>query len=109
LGQATVSQVQARLPDPPTRMAVRRTLHILEEKGHLRRGKRGREVLYIPTQRKRRAGLRAFQNVLDTYFAGSLESAMAAHLISKNPSLSKEAKQRLSELIEQTREEEDKR
>jgi predicted transcriptional regulator len=35
-GEATVRFVQARLPRPPTDMAVRRMLQILEEKGELR-------------------------------------------------------------------------
>ena len=42
--EATVRQIQAELPDPPTDMAVRRLLQILEEKGHLRRRMEGREV-----------------------------------------------------------------
>ena len=36
-GEATVNQIAEALPDPPTPMAVRRMMHILEEKGHLRR------------------------------------------------------------------------
>ena len=32
-GEATVNQVVEALPDPPTPLAVRRMLHILEEKG----------------------------------------------------------------------------
>ena len=31
-GSATVATVQARLPDPPTDMAVRRLMHILGKK-----------------------------------------------------------------------------
>ena len=37
LGQATVNKVVETIPSPPTAMAVRRMMHILEEKGHLRR------------------------------------------------------------------------
>ena len=33
LGSGTVRQIQAQLPDPPTDMAVRRMLHILEDAG----------------------------------------------------------------------------
>ena len=35
--EATVTQVTHELPDPPTPMAVRRLLHILVEKGHVKR------------------------------------------------------------------------
>ena len=34
-GQATAAAVQVRLPDPPSYSAVRATLRILEEKGHV--------------------------------------------------------------------------
>ncbi|MEJ7595067.1 MAG: hypothetical protein WKF77_26380 [Planctomycetaceae bacterium] len=37
LGAATVNPVVEVNPDPPTAMAVRRMMHILEEKGHLNR------------------------------------------------------------------------
>src|SRR5215218_8359956 len=82
-GEATVRQIQAELPDPPTDMAVRRMLHILEEKGHLRRRQEGREVVYMAKQSKARAGLSALQRVLDTFFDGSLDDALAAHLSKK--------------------------
>ena len=52
LGEATVNQVVETIPSPPTAMAVRRMMHILEEKGHLRRRESGREVIYVPRQTK---------------------------------------------------------
>ena len=83
LGEAAVREVQPRLPDPPTDMAVRRMLQILEEKGQLRRRSLGREVVYAPAQSKARAGLHALQHVLDTFFGGAVDEALAAHLASK--------------------------
>jgi predicted transcriptional regulator len=71
--EATVNQIVAALPDPPTSMAVRRMMHILEEKGHLLRRDQGREVVYAPKQSKENAGRSAFEKVLDTFFGGSLE------------------------------------
>lgn len=103
-GEATVRQVQARLPDPPTDMAVRRMLQILEEKGHLRRRPEGREVVYLPAQSKARAGVRALQHVLDTFFSGAVDEALAAHLASKEPA-SPEQLARMRKLIEQARKE----
>ncbi len=82
-GEATVNQVRAEIPDAPTDMAVRRMMHILEEKGHLRRRQEGREVVYLPVQSKLRAGLNALQGVLDTFFGGSLDEALASHLTKK--------------------------
>src|SRR5437868_12026896 len=80
LGEATVNQIVASIPAPPTAMAVRRMMHILEEKGHLRRRESGREVIYVPRQAKNKAGRRAFARVLETVFGGSLEESLAAHL-----------------------------
>ena len=83
LGEATVNQVVETIPSPPTAMAVRRMMHILEEKGHLRRRQSGREVVYVPRESKGKAGRSALENVLETFFGGSLEEALAAHLHSR--------------------------
>jgi predicted transcriptional regulator len=105
LGEATVNQVVDAIPSPPTAMAVRRMMHILEEKGHLRRRKSGREVIYAPRQTKDKAGRRAFEEVLKTFFGGSLEEALAAHLHSRKDQVSAEERARLIALIEQAKQE----
>ncbi len=105
LGEATVNQVVESIPSPPTPMAVRRMMHILEEKGHLRRKENGREVIYVPRQTKGKAGRLAFDQVLETFFGGSLEEALAAHLHSRKDQVSDEERQRLIALIEQARKE----
>ncbi len=103
LGEATVNKVALTIPSPPTAMAVRRMMHILEEKGHLRRRESGREVIYFPRQAKDKAGRRAFEQVLKTFFGGSLEEALAAHLHSRKDQVSAEERQRLIALIEQAK------
>src|SRR3954468_7595025 len=109
LGEATVNQVVAAIPSPPTAMAVRRMMHILEKKGHLRRrdGDRdgGREVVYVPRQAKGAAGRRALDRVLETFFGGSLEEALAAHLHSRKDQVSADERERLIALIEQAQHE----
>jgi predicted transcriptional regulator len=105
LGEATVKQVVEAIPSPPTAMAVRRMMHILEEKGHLRRRESGREVVYAPRQTKQKAGRHAFEQVLETFFGGSLEEALAAHLHSRKDQVSIEERQRLIALIEQAQRE----
>ncbi len=104
-GEATVNQMCEALPDPPTPMAVRRMMHILEEKGHLKRRGQGREVVYAPREPKTKAGRQAFQRVLETFFGGSLEEALAAHLLARKDRVSKEERDRLVSLIEHTRKE----
>ena len=81
LGKASVTEVLGHLPDPPTRMSVRTTMRILEEKGHLKHTKRSREFIYQPTRRRRRVGQSALRRVLETFFDGSLEQAVAASFV----------------------------
>jgi predicted transcriptional regulator len=105
LGEATVNKVVETIHSPPTAMAVRRMMHILEEKGYLRRRERGREVVYFPRQAKSKAGRQAFENVLETFFGGSLEEALAVHLHSRKDKVSAEERERLVALIEKAQKE----
>jgi predicted transcriptional regulator len=102
-GGATAVDVLRCLPDPPSKTAVRTLLRILEEKGHLKHVQRGREFVYQPTQPRLRAGRSAFQRVLQTFFDGSLERAVAAHLADSSANLSAGELKRLAGLIQQAR------
>src|SRR5688572_1962232 len=104
-GEATVLQIVEELPDPPTPMAVRRMLHILVQKGHLKSRPDGREMVYVPLAKRSKAGANALQRVLETFFSGSLEEALAAHLVSRKDKLSNEERDRLKELIDKARKE----
>jgi predicted transcriptional regulator len=101
-GQASISEVLAELPDPPMRGAVRTLLRIMQEKGHLSRRKEGKEFVYRPTQPRTRAARSALGRVLDVFYNGSLEKAVAAHLNDPGSgrSLSPGELQRLADLIE---------
>jgi len=102
-GEATATTVLENLADAPTRTSVRTLLRILEEKGHLRHGKKGREFVYHPTQRREQAGKTAFQRVLATFFEGSLERAVAAHLTDPDAEISPGELKRLSALISEAK------
>ncbi len=102
-GKATATEVWQDLPDRPSRTAVRTLLRILEEKGLLRHQKQGRQFVYQPTRPRGRAGQTAFRRVLSTFFDGSLEKAVAAHLANPNSQLSADELQRLAGLIEEAR------
>ena len=104
-GEASASGVHAALPDPPSYSAVRALLAILVNKGHLKhRSERGRYI-YVPTRRRAQVGRSALRRVLDTFFEGSLEKAVAALLQGSDVHLSQEALQRLGQLIQQARKE----
>ena len=104
-GEASAADVLAALPDPPSYSAVRALLAILVEKGHLKhRSEQGRYI-YTPTRRRALVGRSALRRVLDTFFEGSLEKAVAALLQGSDASLSPEELQRLAQLIQQARKE----
>jgi len=102
-GEASATDVLSYMPDPPTRTAVRTMLRILEEKGHLVHKKKGREFIYQPTRARTRAGLSALRRVVQTFFEGSLEKAVAVHLSDPKSDLSEDELKRLADLIRQAR------
>ena len=102
-GQATATDVLAAMADPPSRDSVRTFLRILEDKGHLRHHKRGREFVYEPTRPRSRAGLSALRRVLETFYDGSLEKAFGAHLAAGGADLTEEDLKRLAGMVRQAR------
>ena len=74
-------------------------LRILEERGRLKHYKRSREFIYQPIRPRRHAGQSAMRRVLSTFFDGSLEKAVAAHLGDSAAELSTEELKRLAKLI----------
>src|SRR5216684_380306 len=74
---------------------------MMPEPSELSRRESGREVIYVPRQAKDKAGRRAFARVLETFFGGSLEEALAAHLHSRKDHVSADERERLIALIEQ--------
>ena len=101
--QATAADVLAALPDPPSYSAVRAMLRVLETKGHVRHVADGTRYVYLPTVARERAGRPALAGVLETFFEGSTEKAVAALLELSPAGLSDEELDRLSHLIEQAR------
>jgi BlaI family transcriptional regulator, penicillinase repressor len=100
-GGATAEDVEAALPDPPTRTAVRTFLRMLEDRGLLRHEKRGRAFVYQPVKPPGQAGKSALRRVVETFFGGSLEKALTAHLADE--SLTTDEIRRLEELIEKAK------
>jgi predicted transcriptional regulator len=101
--QATAGEVLDRMPEAPGYSAVRAMLRILEQKGHVRHVAEGNRYVYLPTVPRERAGRPALATVLETFFEGSTEKAVAALLDLSRADLSNADFDRLSELIEQAR------
>ena len=104
-GEVTVSDVLANLSDPPSYSAVRATIGILEEKGRLRHRKEGRRFIYSPTVTRTRARKSALEHLLNTFFDGSVEGAVATLLELQNSELSPEELTRLKAMIEEAQKE----
>src|SRR5687768_2376512 len=94
-GEATANQVMASLHDPPSNTAVRTILRILEEKGHVTHRRRGKEYVYRPTRPQGRVARSALRRMLETFFGGSLERAVAVYLSDPKAELSAEELKRL--------------
>ncbi len=103
LREASVNEVLVELPDAPTRTSVRTLMRILEEKGHLRHRTDGRTFVYRPVQQRRRTGVKAMRRVLDTFFGGSLEDAVAAHLTESGGEIDIAELRRLARIINEAK------
>jgi len=102
-GEASALDVLNGLPDPPTKTAVRTLLRILEEKGHLKHKQVGLKYVYQPSRPRRSAGRFALRRVLETFFDGSLEKAVAVHLGDSAVDISQDELRRLADLISQAK------
>jgi len=104
-GQATAAEVMAELPDPPGYSAVRAMLRVLEDKGHLRHQAQGPRYIFLPTVARARARKSALKQLVQTFFDGSIEQAMAALLDLSASRLSEDEINRLAGLIDRARKE----
>ena len=80
LGPASVADVRAEIPSPPTYSAVRGMLALLEQKGFVSHERDGLRYLYAPTLAQAKAKRRALKQVVSTFFNGSPERAVSALL-----------------------------
>ena len=104
-GRASASQIHEALPDPPTYSAVRAKLRVLEEKGHVRHEEESLHYVYLPTVARDTARRSALRHLLSTFFEGSVEQAVAALLDLSAADLSRKDLDRISNLIEEAKQE----
>lgn len=104
-GKASVAEIAAGIPDPPTATAIRTMLRILEEKGQVRRRRDEKTHIYLPAVSRKRAGRAALSNVLATFFDDSLGEAVTTHLADPSTTIDREELNRLRRLIDQARKE----
>jgi BlaI family penicillinase repressor len=104
-GRATAAEVQGALPDPPSYSAVRAMLRVLEGKGHIRHEEESLRYVFLPVVARDKAKFSALKHLLETFFDGSAEQAVATLLDGSTAKLSREQLNRLSQLIEKAKQE----
>ena len=99
LGRASVADVRAELPDPPSYSAVRGMLNLLEEKGHVRHEADGLRYVYLPVVDALEARRSAMAHVVRTFFGGSPAEAASALFDLPDSKLSRRELAELSRLV----------
>jgi predicted transcriptional regulator len=105
-GRATVAEVRAALPDPPSYNAVRSLMSILEQKGRLIHREQGKQYVYEAVQPQQDVGKSALRRVIDTFFGGSAERVVATLLTSDDVGISQDEIARIRALISEATERE---
>jgi predicted transcriptional regulator len=105
LGEASVAEVLADLPDPPSYSAVRTMIRVLEKKGLLRHRQVGIRYVYRPSHPRESAARSALSHVMQTFFGGSATDAVAAILDVSASKMTDDDLRRLEQLIDQARRE----
>ena len=105
LGEATVGEVMDNMPDPPSYSAVRATLRVLEEKGHVKHKQDGPRYLYLPTVSRDKAQSTALKHLVGTFFGGSVEQAVMALLSMPETKMSEDQLEQLAEQVRRAEEE----
>ena len=101
-GRASVTEVLAELPDPPSYSAVRGMLGLLEDKGYLRHEREGMKYVYLPTVDAKQARRSALQHMVKTFFNGSPANAASA-LLGMSGGLKEDELDELEQMIAQAR------
>ena len=105
---ATAAEVHEQLPDPPSYSAVRATLRILEEKGQVRHEQDGPRYVFRPAVARDKAKRTAIRHLVETFFDGSPELAVATLLDESASELSEDDFARLEKLIDEAKNKGDK-
>ncbi len=104
-GRSTAAEVMADLPGEPSYSTVRTQLRVLEEKGHVRHEDDGVRFVYVPAVTRHAARKSALRHVVDTFFDGSAEKAVAALLGGEGARLTDEQMDRIADMIAKARKE----
>src|SRR6478752_6418811 len=102
-GRATAGEVMEALSGTPSYSTVRTQLRVLEEKGHVRHEEQGLKYVYVPAVPRTAARRSALRHLVETFFDGSAERAVAALLGGEGTKLSDEQLDRIADLVKQSK------
>ena len=102
-GRATAGEVMEELSGDPNYSTVRTQLRVLEEKGHVHHEEHGLRYVYTPAVPRSSARKSALRHLVDTFFDGSAEGAVAAILGGEGAKLSDEQLDRIADLVKQSK------
>ncbi|MEO8268879.1 MAG: BlaI/MecI/CopY family transcriptional regulator [Aureliella sp.] len=100
LGESSATDIVEAMPNSLANATVRTQLRILEEKGVVKHRRDGRRFLFSASVPRNSAAKAAIQSVVDVFFGGSVEDALATHLSDPKAKLNSEQLQRLRDLID---------
>lgn len=109
LERATVAEVLSKLSGKRNYSTVRAQLRVLEEKGHVRHEEHGLRYVYVPTVSREIARRSALRHLVETFFEGSTEKAVAALLGGEVSKISFEELERLAGVIANSQQKEGRR
>ena len=104
-GRATAAEIHQAMREPPSYSAVRAMLRVLEDKKHIRHEEKDLRYVYAPIVPREKARRSAIAHMLETFFDGSAEQAVATLLDVSGRDLSREELDRLVRMIEKARKE----
>ena len=102
-GRAPASVVREELPGDPSSSTVRTQLRILEQKGHVRHEEVGLRYVYRPVTPRRAARRSALRHLVETFFDGSAEQAVAALLGGEARRLTEAELERIAGIVSEAR------
>ena len=104
-GRVSVGDVHRALDAPTSYSTVRTQLRVLERKGYLRHEEQGQRYIYMPTVPRRAARKTALQQLVATFFDGSVEKVVTALIGREGRNVSDEELDRIAEMVDRARRE----
>jgi predicted transcriptional regulator len=104
-GRASAAEVMEDLPGDSSYSTVRTQLRVLEEKGHVRHEQDGPRYVYSPAVPRGTVRRSALKHLVETFYEGSVEQAVAALLGGEGSRLTDQQLDRIEDLIKRARKE----